>query len=279
MLTSYSTPWQCTQPTPFSQHTTRQKFVSVLTSHVMSLSPDCPLLHDWNSHFLPVCAEPPLTFAGLSLPLWSVTRILTFCLCVLTSLPGDFFFFPFSSWLPLPAVCGTASHSCRPVLAIAVSDPSSRFLSLYADVPSRGFFFFPFSSRSPLPTVCRTASHSCRPVLAVAVSDPSSHFLSLCADVPPRGFFFFSLSAPGCPVPTLSPSALSRSSLYSLALFLTVASSSNFAVCTATPSLNVSSLTCQIWTIAAAPVPIAPFLSVGDPYFLQLCQYFVAAFW
>jgi len=92
LLTSHSAPWQCTQPTPFSQHTARQKFISVLTSHVMSLSPGCPLLHDRNSHFLPVCAEPPLTFAGLSLLLWSVTRILAFCLCVLMSLLGDFFF-------------------------------------------------------------------------------------------------------------------------------------------------------------------------------------------
>ena len=104
LLTSHSAPWQCTQPAPFSQHTARQKFVSVLTSHVTSLSPGCPLLHDQNSHFLPVCAEPPLTFAGLSLPLWSVTRILAFCLCVLTSLLGDFFFFPFQL-LVAPACC------------------------------------------------------------------------------------------------------------------------------------------------------------------------------
>jgi len=127
---------------------------------------------------------------------------------VLTSLLGDFFFFPFSSWSPLPGVCRAASHSCRPVLAVAVSDLSSCFLSLCADVPPRGFFFFPFSSQSPLPTVCGTTSHSCRPVLAVAVSDPSSRFLSLCADVPPGGVFFFPFSSrlprarsfPQCPL-------------------------------------------------------------------------------
>jgi len=50
-------------------------------------------------------------------------------------------------------MCRAASHSCRPVLAIAVSDLSSCFLSLCADVPPGGFFFFPFSSWSPLPAV------------------------------------------------------------------------------------------------------------------------------
>jgi len=105
-------------------------------------------------------------------------------------------------------MCRATSHSCRPVLAVAVSDPSSHFLSLCADVPPGGFFFFPFSSRSPLPAVCGTTSHSCRPVLAIAVSDPSSCFLSLCADVPPGGVFFFPFSSrspcarsfPQCPL-------------------------------------------------------------------------------
>jgi len=158
--------------------------VSDLNSCFLSLCADVPPGGFFFSLSAPgrpclLCVEPPLTLAGLSLPLQSVTRVLAFCLCVLTSLPG---------------------------------------------------------------------------------------------------VFFFSLSAPGRPVPTLSPSALSQSSPYSLVLFLTVVLLSNFAMCMATSSLDVSSLTCRIWTIAAAPIPIAPSLSVGDPYFSQLCQYFVAAF-
>ena len=147
LLTSHSAPWQCTQPAPFSQHTARQKFISVLTSHVTSLSPGCPLLHNWNSCFLPVCAEPPLTFAGLSLPLWSVTQILTFYLCVLMSLPGDFFFSlsapgrpcPLCAELPLTlAGLSLPLQSVTQVLAFCLCV----LMSLLGD------FFFSFSAPS-----------------------------------------------------------------------------------------------------------------------------------
>jgi len=145
LLTSHSAPWQCTQPIPFSQHTTRQKFISVLTSYVTSLSPGCPLLHNQNSHFLPVYAEPPLTFAGLSLLLWLVTRILAFYLCVLMSLLGDFFFFSLSA----------PSHPCLlcaelPLTLAGLSLPLQLVTQVLAFCLCMlmsllwGVFFFPF---------------------------------------------------------------------------------------------------------------------------------------
>ena len=83
----------------------------------------------------------------LSLLLQWVTQNLAFCLCLLTSLPGFFFSFPLQLLVPLCPLCRLPFYSCSPVLAIAVSDLNSHFLSVFADLPPICFsLFFPLPS-------------------------------------------------------------------------------------------------------------------------------------
>jgi len=81
----------------------------------------------------PLCAELPLTLAGLSLLLQSVTRVLTFCLCVLTSLPGGFFFFPFQLQVALCPLFPPVPSLDRPCTVLHYFSLSHHHqISLYA---------------------------------------------------------------------------------------------------------------------------------------------------